>query len=136
MKSISEILQETSTLTTVQGKAEHLRKHGSGPLATVLKYALDPRIEWVLPEGTPPYKPMEALDQQARLHQEARRLYLFVKGGNDNINPMRREQLFIQLLESVDPEDAKLLCSIKDKKIPYKGISAKVVAEAFPGIFN
>lgn len=136
MKSISEILQETSTLTSVKAKAEHLRKHGSQPLKTVLQFALDPRIQWVLPEGCPPYKPMEALDQQARLHQEARRLYLFVKGGNDNLNQVRRETLFIQLLESVDPEDAKLLCAIKEKKIPYKGISTKVVDEAFPGIFN
>ena len=43
--------------------------------------------------------------------------------------------MFIQTLESIDPEDAELLCSIKDKKIPYKGITSKLVTEAYPGLF-
>lgn len=50
------------------------------------------------------------------------------------MHPTRREQLFIQFIEGLEPEDAKLMCSVKDKKIPYKGITAKLVNTAFPGL--
>ena len=67
-----------------------------------------------------------------RLMSEARRLYLFIRGGNPNLTKIKREALYIELLESIHPEDAKLLISIKDKKIPYKGITLKIIKEAFP----
>lgn len=134
--SISEILDQCSRLTTTKAKVEYLRQNQSQPLFTVLQCALHPNVKWALPEGAPPYKPCDLPDQEARLYQEARRLYLFLEGGNPNLNPVRRETLFIQLLESIDPTDAKLMISVKDKKIPYKGITEKVVGEAFPGIFN
>ena len=47
---------------------------------------------------------------------------------------MRRETLYIQLLESIHPKDAILLNSIKDKKIPFKGLNKKIVQQAFPDI--
>ena len=47
---------------------------------------------------------------------------------------VKREQLFIELLENVTPADAKLLCAIKDKKLPWKGIDESMVREAFPGL--
>ena len=70
------------------------------------------------------------------LYQEARRLYLFLEGGNDNLTALRREQLFISFIESIDKEDAKLMLAAKDKKIPYKGITAKLVNTAFPGLIS
>jgi hypothetical protein len=79
-----------------------LRKHDNPILRTILQYAYSPHVKWVLPEGAPPYKPCDLPDQENRLYQEARRLYLFIEGGNDNLHPMRRETLFIQLLESID----------------------------------
>ena len=42
--------------------------------------------------------------------------------------------LFIEMLESVAPADAKLLCAIKEKKLPWKGITPEIVNEAFPGL--
>jgi hypothetical protein len=48
---------------------------------------------------------------------------------------MRRESLFITLLESVDPKDAKLLLSVKNKKLPYKNITKDLIQEAF-GDYN
>jgi hypothetical protein len=44
--------------------------------------------------------------------------------------------MFIELLENVAPADAKLLCSIKEKKLPYKGITADIVKEAFPDLIS
>ena len=69
------------------------------------------------------------------LYTEARRLYLFIEGGNPNLTQLKRESMFVDLLQSINPEDAKLLISIKDKKLPYKGLSSKTVLKAFPGLF-
>ena len=48
------------------------------------------------------------------------------------MKPLRRETMFIELLESVDFNDAKLLLSIKEKKMPFKSVSKKLVMDAFP----
>jgi hypothetical protein len=59
---------------------------------------------------------------------------LFVEGGNPNLTNLRRETLFIQLLESVDPNDAKLLLAMKDKKSAFSGINKTIVRQAFPDL--
>lgn len=131
---IAEILKRVSESKTKEEKIEILQKNDSSAIRTVIKYALDPVVKWDLPEGNPPYKPCQFLDQQSMLYQEARRLYLFIEGGNPNLKPIKREALFINLLESVDPEDAKVLLAAKDKKLPYKGITANLINEAYPGL--
>jgi hypothetical protein len=129
---IAEVLKMVSEQKTKEEKINVFRKNDSSALRTVLKYALDPTVKWALPPGAPPYKPAPYLDQQAMLYSEARRLYLFIEGGNSNLTPLKRETLFIGLLESIDPEDAKVLLSAKDKKL--KGVTAAIVNEAFPGL--
>ena len=131
---IAEVLKMVSEQKTKEEKINVFRKNDSSALRTVLKYALDPAVKWALPPGAPPYKPAPYLDQQSMLYSEARRLYLFIEGGNSNLTPLKRETLFIGLLESIDPEDAKVLLSAKDKKLPVKGITAAIVNEAFPGL--
>jgi hypothetical protein len=131
---IAEILKRVSESKTKEEKLDILRKNDSSAIRTVLKYALDPNIKWDLPEGEPPYKPCEYLDQHSMLYQEARRLYLFIEGGNPNLKPIKKESLFINLLESVDPMDAKVLLAAKDKKLPYKGITSNLINEAYPGL--
>jgi len=74
------------------------------------------------------------VDQHHRLFTEARKLYLFVEGGSPNLKQLRRETLFVELLETVDPEDAKLLLAIKDKTLPYPGVTLDIVNQAFPGL--
>lgn len=133
---IAEILERVSKQETKEAKIEMLRKHNSVPLQTILKAALDPSIKWNLPKGDPPYKPCEYLDQENMLYSETRRLYLFWEGGNPNLTTVKREALFINLLESLAPADAKLICAAKDKKLPYKGLTAKLINEAFPGLIN
>lgn len=131
---ISEILELASKKETKEEKIEVLRKYDGVTLRTCLQGAFDPNIEWDLPEGDPPYKPCDFLDQQGRLYQETRRLWIFLKGRRPDIKPAKKEQLFIGLIESLDKDDAKLLLAIKDKKMPYKGITYKLVQEAFPGL--
>lgn len=132
IKSISEILSEVSK-APADKRVPLLKYYESDPLKAVLFYALDPRAKWLLPEGAPPYRPLEALDQHGRLHQEARKLYMFLD-ARLNLSKAKREQLFIQFLEMIDPEDAKLILSAKDKKIPYPNITVALVNEAFPGL--
>lgn len=129
---IAEVLKMVSEQKTKEEKINVFRKNDSSALRTVLKYALDPAVKWALPPGAPPYKPAPYLDQQSMLYSEARRLYLFIEGGNSNLTPLKRETLFIGLLESIDPEDAKVLLSAKEKKL--KGVTAIIVNEAFPGL--
>jgi len=131
---VAEILEKVSKISRRSDKVNELRKHDSFALRTVLQGALDPRVEWLLPEGTPPFKKNDLVDLESVLYAEARKLYLFVRGGNDSLKPLKRETLFIELLETLDPADADLLCAVKDKKIPYKGINRQLVREAFPGL--
>ena len=69
------------------------------------------------------------------LRKEWTKLYNFVKGGNDALNSLRRETMFIQILEVLHPLDAEILCLVKDKKLydKYK-ITKANVAEAYPDI--
>jgi hypothetical protein len=135
-KSISEILAEVEKAPAKE-KVAKLQSYDSMPLKVILQYALDPRIEWLLPIGIPPYTPCEHLDQHGNLHREIRKLHNFIKGGgHPDMHALRREVLFIQFIEALDPEDAILMCNIKDKKIPYKGINAKLVNSAFPGLIQ
>jgi hypothetical protein len=38
------------------------------------------------------------------------------------------------MLESIHPDDARVLLAMKDRKLPYKGLTPKLVAEAFPNM--
>ena len=98
---ISVIIETAAAFKKIEERAEFLRKHDSTALQTVLKYGLDPKIKWALPEGAPPYKECQALDIEGMLYSEARRLYLFVEGGNQNLTKLKREMLFINMLESL-----------------------------------
>jgi hypothetical protein len=115
-------------------RVEFLQKNDSPSLRRILQLCFNPEAPWALPEGNPPYKPLDLPDQQGRLYAELRRLYLFLEGGNNNLKPIRREFLYIQLLESIDPEDAELLLSIKEGRLPYKGMQESVVRKAFPDL--
>jgi hypothetical protein len=134
-KSIYNILKECSEPRSVKDRVELLRKNGMPVVQQILKYAFDPNIKFLLPEGKPPYKPNEYVDQEGILFSEARKLYLFVEGGNNNIKPMRREMLFIQFIEGIDKNDAELICAVKDKRLPFKSLTSDVVKQAFPNLF-
>ena len=133
-----DVFVEVEEAKTRKEKIDVLKKHSSASLKAVLGYTYDPNVKWLLPEGEPPYTPLPAsADQQARLIGEVRRFYLFVEGPTEaqqNISSARREKLFIEMLEVVDPNDAKVLLGMKNRKLPYKGLTRKLVAEAFPTI--
>jgi len=134
-KSISWILEYTSKLPNDEEKVKCLQANDCSSLRTILQGAFDPRIKWLLPEGAPPYTECEYPNVDNMLYSETRRLYLFVEGGNDDLKTLKREAMFIDLLQSISPNDAKLLIAIKDKKLPYEGVTPQIVLKAFPGLF-
>ena len=134
-KSLYTIFEEIDNLSTQKEKVEALATHRhNSVLFNIINLALNPKVKWLLPEGDPPYKPCE-FDVEGRLLVEFRRLYLFLEGGNQNLKQVKREQLFIDILESIDPNDAKLLLAMKDKKMPFKSINKVLAKKAFPEIW-
>lgn len=134
--AVSEFLNKVAKLKGRDKKVEALKYNDSFVLRTILQGAYDPRIEWLIPKGVPPFNFNTIPDQEHILINEARKLSYFVKGGADNLNQIKREALFIQLLEHVCPGDAELLLAIKEKKLTdnMKSINVEIVREAFPGL--
>jgi hypothetical protein len=131
---VAEILEKTSGMTSRSDRIRMLQENNSVALQTVLRGAFDPTIKWLLPEGDPPYKPNDLVDQEHIFYHECRKMYLFIEGGNPDLKQLRREALFVQLLETVSAKDAKVLLAIKDKHLPYPGITPDIIQEAFPGL--
>lgn len=129
-----EFLEKVSKLRRTQEKIDALKYNDSIQLRIILQSVFDPKVEWMLPEGTPPYKPNELTDQQHVLIKECEKLRYYIKGFHDNLPQLKRESMFVELLERVDPNDAKLLCAIKDKKMPFNGITLQHVKEGLPGL--
>lgn len=112
-----------------------LHKHSSKHLKALFDFSFNPNIKWLLPEGVPPYEPCDDDEKTlyVRLYQELPKLQVFLNiGPYPNLQKSRREMLFISVLESIHPNDALLLCGVKDGILPYEHINAALVAEAFP----
>lgn len=135
--SLSEIFEQASKIKTKKDRIEFLQRHRwNVPLAQIFRLAYDKTVVWNLPEGDPPYKPSEYTDSQGMLVKEMRRLYLFLKDqGAPEMTSLKRESLFVGLLESIDSKDAELLLSAKNGKMPYKGLTNAFAREAFPAAF-
>jgi hypothetical protein len=69
------------------------------------------------------------------IRREFKNFYHFIKGGNDAMSGIRRETMFINILEGLHPLEAEILCLVKDKKLSdrYK-ITKEIVSEAYPDI--
>ena len=97
----------------------------------------DDSVVSLLPEGEVPYTPNDAPvgTDHTRLEQEYRGLYRFFKGGA-KLSNLKRESMFVQLLEGLSAEEAELLCLVKDGSLTtkYKRITKAVVSEAYPSI--
>ena len=132
---ISEIFTKINNAKDKPKKVEVLRQYDTPGMRMILKGAFDPKIEWDLPEGTPPYIANEAPagTEHTYLEVEAKRLYNFAKGGNDQLNKIRKETLFIQMLEGLHASEAKVLIDVKNKSLnkTYKGLTSDMVKEAF-----
>ena len=132
---ISEILTKVNNAKDKPKKVEVLKTYDSQPLRQVLKGAFDPSIIWDLPDGTPPYKENDAPagTEHTLLSNEAKRLWHFVRGGDDRLSKTKKETMFIQILEGLHADEARLLISVVNKELnkTYKGLTDAVVKDAF-----
>ena len=131
----SEIATKINNAKDKPRKLKVLQEHDSVPLRQVLKGAFHPDIEWLLPKGDVPYTANDAPigTEHTILQQEAKRLYLFTKGGDNTLTNTKRETLFIQMLEGLCAEEAEFLVAVVNKKVnnKYKGFTANLVKDAF-----
>ena len=135
--SISEILAKVETFQKTEDKVNWLQQNDNPALRIILKNTYDKSVEFLVPDTPPPWKPNEYEDEaKSLLYREARRLRIFVKGGGyDHLPQIKREQLFISLLEDVDNDDAHTLCRMISKK-SFKGLQRKTVMKAFPDLIE
>ena len=134
---VHEILSEVSKQRTAAKKVEILQKYRNEGLTSILIWNFDDSVVSLLPEGEVPFNKNEVPigTDHTSLRKEWRNLYHFVKGGNDKLSKTRRESMFIQLLEGLHPDEAEIICLVKDKALTNKyKLTQEHVSAAFPDI--
>ena len=160
-----EVLNLVSKQRSNAKKVEVLKKYEDLSLKTILIWNFDDTIISLLPQGEVPYastgeqnsysgtlsskiddavskmeelssNSLGSMDQgRSSIRKEYHMFYNFVKGGNDSLSSLRRETMFINILQGLHPKEAELLCLVKDKRLTDKyKISFEVVKEAYPDI--
>ena len=100
-----------------------------------VRCVFDKNITFLLPDSRPPFTPAEEQAVPSSWHRQNTNLTYFVKGLKaDHINTIRRESMYIGMLESVHPQDAEILIDMIAKKTPCKGLTVEVVKEVFPNL--
>ena len=136
---ISEILQKAGDFKNKKDKISYLKSMDSRPLRNILKGSYDDTIQFNLPEGEPPYRKDDAPKgyEPSNLYKQSSYFKFFFKGGQgDQVSAVRRERMFISVLEALHPDEAELVLTMKEKKLmgKYSGITPLLVTEAFPNL--
>ena len=162
---IYEVFDVVSKQRTKARKIEALRKFKAPVLITLFVWNFDESVISVLPSGDIPYaaidgetgfkgtltekiedaaskmeelgsKSLGSQDQgRSSIRKEYTKFYNFVKGGNDGLSNLRRETMFINILQGLHPLEAQIICLVKDKNLESKyKITQDVVSKAYPDI--
>ena len=160
-----EVLDAASKQRTKAKKVEVLQKYKHPSLITLFVWNFDTSIISLLPEGEVPYgntkedqtttgtlssKINDAVDKMAEMgsnslgsqdqgkasiRAEYKKFYNFCKGGNPSLSSLRRETMFINILQGLHPLEAEILILVKDKKLQEKyKITKEIVSIAYPEI--
>ena len=135
--SVAEILSEASKLKSKKDKVEFLSQFKNRKdMELIVKGAYHPAIVWLVPDGPLPegvqLSDVPAVDlADDRLIRAHRQFQYLVKGGPE-MKQSKREDIYLNLLRSFHVSEAKLLMSVVGKKIPYKGMTRKLMLEVFP----
>jgi hypothetical protein len=152
-------------MRTKEKKIQMLKKYEHDSLKTIFIWNFDESVISMLPPGEVPYSNVSeqnslsgtlsskisdavgkmsemgsnslgSQDQgRSSIRKEFCKFYNFIKGGNDGLSSLRRETMFINILEGLHPLEAEIVCLCKDKKLDTKyRISKEIVAEAYPDI--
>jgi len=136
MKLVHEVLEEARKKRAKADKIKVLKDNETWALKDILLGSTDTTIAFNLPEGAPPYTPNRPESVPTNLQKKNKEFRWFIKGGpGDNLKTFEREKRYIQLLEGIHPEDAKLVIMMVNKQKP-EGISRPVIDEAFPGLLQ
>ena len=131
-----EVLQKVSNAKTKKEKIKLLQEMNSNALRMLLIINFDDSVVSMLPPGNVPYTPNDAPEgtEHTILEKEARLLHHFFKGGS-NVSQVKRENMFVQMLEGLNAGEAEALVLAKDKKIGKRWkITKACVSEAYPSI--
>ena len=130
-----EIFTKINNAKDKPAKIAVLKQYDNQAMRMLLKAAFDPKIKFDLPAGDPPFIRNEAPagTEHTSLASEAKKLFHFVVGGNNTINKLKKETMFIQMLEGLQEKDADVLMAVKNKNLNniYKGLTAQMVKETF-----
>lgn len=133
--NVIETLEMVDEAKTREEKREILKSRANYATQALLQLNFHPDVKWHIPKGAPPYTPSQTADSvDGALHFEVKKLDYYVKGGGHDLSMLKRESMFVQLLERVDPKDAKLLIAVKDQNLSYKGLSYKLVRDVWPDL--
>jgi hypothetical protein len=132
--SLAEIVNTARKAETVEEKVAILKRNDSQQLRDILALMCDKKWTFDLPDTAPPYTESVIHESHGLLYREMRKMPYFVEQMKDGkeLPRIRKESLFIQMLEAIDPEDAKLVIRTIAKE-PYPDLSPDVINEAFPG---
>lgn len=136
--TIPQIFEEVEKASSKQDKIKVLRAYDHPVLRGMLQLNYSPNLKMDLPEGEPPFKKDKQIPvgyAETNLFVEFRRMYIWLD-PKQNLNKVRKEQLFIQLLEGIHWTEAEALCLVKDRTLTtkYKSIKEDIVREAFPDL--
>ena len=133
---ISEVIKKASNAKTKNEKIKILQENNTQALRSIFKWNYDVNIQSDLPEGDVPFNKNDAPigTEHTVLEREYRNLWRFIKGAN-SLSRLKREQLFIQLLEGLHESEAEIVCLAKDGLLQTKfRVTHAVIKEAFPEI--
>lgn len=134
----NEIFNEFELAKTRQEKIDVLKKHADHWFVTFLNYAFNPDIKFDFTE-IPNYKPAvePAGLNWSTLHLELRKLYLFIPTHikyKGKLPDRKHTNVLLEILQSVHADEAKLLVQVFQRKLKVKGLTDKLVKEAFPDL--
>jgi len=133
--NILETLELVGKAKTREEKRQVLIDRDNFATKALLQLNYHPDVKWYLPSGIPPYTPGQIADSTPNsLHFEVKKLDYFVDPSPHDLPLLRREGMFVSLLERLDPNDAKLILAVKDRKLSYKGLSYKLVRDTWPDL--
>lgn len=138
VKQVYEIFDEFEQQTSKAKRKEVLLKYANVPaLKDILRGTFDDSLEFLLPEGKPPFTPNREESVPSTLLKKHKEFGYFVKGGpGDNMPAYKRENMFIRLLEAIHPADAELVLSMVNKQPPVKYLTKKLTEETFPNLIK
>lgn len=136
--SVFAILEQCNLVEEDEKAVNGLKHYAerNGAVLPVLQWIFDKNIVSRLPEGKTPYTPNPAPAEdltESSLRFEFKKFKYFV---NDELKDLKREHMWIELLEAIPPREAEMIDLVKDKKNPFKRITRELVDMAFPDVIS